>query len=131
EAALMETHARIEAAAMALHSAGLVVACIGGGHDLTLPTVTALAEHAGLAVGGINFDAHTDVRARAGSGMPSRRLSEKGSMSATAFVELGLGRFVNAGADIEWLAEQGATLRRADDILGPRRYRREVLPAAL
>src|SRR5688500_17511874 len=68
EADLLETHARVEAAVQQLHSAGLVVACIGGGHDLTLPAVSALAEHAGLAVGGINFDAHTDVRDRIGSG---------------------------------------------------------------
>ena len=131
DAALFETHARIEAAVMALHSAGLVVACVGGGHDLTLPAVTALAEHAGLAVGGINFDAHTDVRERVGSGMPFRALIETGKLSPTSFVELGLGRFVNAGADLEWLAEQGATMRRADDVFPLRRFRREILPAAM
>lgn len=131
DAALFETHARIEEAAMALHSAGLVVACIGGGHDLTLPAVTALAEHWGLAVGGVNFDAHTDVRERAGSGMPFRRLIEMGKLSPSAFVELGLGRFVNAEVDLEWLAEQGATMRRADDVFPLRRYRREILPAAM
>ena len=130
EPALAETHARVEAAVRELHSAGLVVACIGGGHDLTLPAVAALAQHSGLAVGGINFDAHTDVRDRPGSGMPFRRLIEKSWLSPTAFVEIGLGRFANSEADVEWLSEQGATAWRADDVVGLRRYRREVLPAA-
>ena len=131
EAALLETHARVEAAAQQLHSAGLVVACIGGGHDLTLPAVSALAEHAGLAVGGINFDAHTDVRDKVGSGMPFRRLIEKGSLSPTAFVELGLGRFANAGGDLEWLIAQGATTRRADDLLDLQAFEQRALPAAM
>jgi formimidoylglutamase len=131
EAALMETHARVEAAVLQLHGAGLIVACIGGGHDLTLPAVAALAQHSGLAVGGINFDAHTDVRERIGSGMPFRKLIEKSWLSPTAFVEVGLSRFVNSEADWEWLVEQGSVAWRADDVLGLRRYRREVLPAAM
>jgi formiminoglutamase len=63
--------------------------------------------------------------------MPFRRLIETGKLSPTAFVELGLGRFVNAGSDLEWLAEQGATMRRAEDVLPLRRFRRDILSAAL
>ena len=52
--------------------------CIGGGHDLALPCDHRLSRAAGRAVGGINFDAHLDVRERVGSGMAFRRLIDGG-----------------------------------------------------
>ena len=109
EAALLATHARAEAAARALHDAGYVPAGIGGGHDLALPCIAAYAAHAGHAVGGVNFDAHLDVRERVGSGMPFRRLITGGHVDGYAFVELGLGRFANDRDDVEWARAQGAT----------------------
>jgi formimidoylglutamase len=117
EAALFETHRRVEAAARELHQLGLVVVGIGGGHDLTLPTVTALAKHAGRAVGGVNVDAHLDVRERVGSGMPFRRLIDGGFLDAPRFVEVGLGRFANEQTDFEWLRGRGAELVLVDEVL--------------
>jgi formiminoglutamase len=117
EAALFETHRRVEAAAQALHELGLVVVGVGGGHDLSLPTLSAFAKHAGQAIGGINVDAHLDVRERVGSGMPFRRLIEGGWLDAGHFVELGLGRFSNEQQDFEWLRTRGAELLLVDDIL--------------
>src|SRR5262249_30908324 len=64
EAALLATHARVESAAGALHAAGCVTIAIGGGHDLALPCIAAWARQRGGAVGGINLDAHLDVRER-------------------------------------------------------------------
>ncbi len=116
EERLFATHARIEEAARQLHALGLVPVCVGGGHDLSLPTIRAFARHTGAAVGGINVDAHLDVRARVGSGMPFRRLIEEGSLSAERFVEFGVGRFVNDADDIAWLKERGATLLSAERI---------------
>jgi formiminoglutamase len=116
EAALFETHRRVEAAARELHALGLTVVAIGGGHDLTLPTVTALAKHMGQAVGGVNVDAHLDVRERVGSGMPFRRLIEGGFLEPTRFVELGLGRFANEQGDFEWLRDRGAKLVFVDQV---------------
>jgi formimidoylglutamase len=117
EAALFETHERVEAAARALHDQGLVVVAVGGGHDLSLPTISALARHEGRALGGINVDAHLDVRERVGSGMPFRRLIEAGLLDARRFVELGLGRFANERGDLEWLSTRGAALVLVDQVL--------------
>jgi arginase family enzyme len=116
EAALLETHARVERAVLKLHRLGLVPVCIGGGHDLTLPGVTALAKHAGAAVGGISVDAHLDVRARAGSGMAFRRLIETRRLEPRWFAVVGVGRFANEPEHLTWLTKQGARLFFADPV---------------
>jgi formimidoylglutamase len=116
-AALLETHARVEAAARQLHEQGLVVVAVGGGHDLSLPTLTAYSKHCGRALGGINFDAHLDVRERVGSGMPFRRLIEGGFLDAQRFVELGLNRFANEQEDVTWAKARGVELVLVDDVL--------------
>ena len=116
-AALLETHARVEAAARQLHELGLVVIGVGGGHDLSLPTLTAYAKHAGKPLGGINFDAHLDVRERVGSGMPFRRLIEGGFVEPRRFVELGLNRFANEQQDVAWAKSRGVELVLVDDVL--------------
>jgi len=116
EGALFETHARIEAAVTELRRLGLVVVGIGGGHDLALPSVAAVGEVHGAALGGINLDAHLDVRARVGSGMPFRRLIERGVLDPRRFVELGLGRFANDEVDLDWLRELGGQLVFAAEI---------------
>lgn len=117
EAALLATHARVEAAARQLHEQGLVVVGIGGGHDLTLPSVTALSKHCGAALGGINVDAHLDVRERIGSGMPFRKLIEGGFLEPRRFVELGVNRFANDEQDVAWLAQRGAELVLVEQVL--------------
>ncbi len=117
EPALTATHARAQAAARALHDAGYVTVGVGGGHDLALPCIAAYAAHVGRAVGGVNFDAHLDVRERVGSGMPFRRLITGGHVDGHAFVELGLGRFANDRGDVEWARAQGATLISAAAVL--------------
>ncbi|HEY6816220.1 MAG TPA: arginase family protein [Croceibacterium sp.] len=116
ERALCETHGRIEAAVSELRRSGLVVVGIGGGHDLTFPSVAAVGAAHGAPLGGINLDAHLDVRARVGSGMPFRRLIERGVLDPRRFVELGLGRFANDQADLDWLRERGGQLVFAREI---------------
>ncbi len=116
EAALHETHARVQAAVGALHAAGCTTIAIGGGHDLALPCIAAYARHAGVAVGGINLDAHLDVRERVGSGMPFRRLITGGHLEPRAFIELGLGRFANDASDVAWARAHGVMLISADEI---------------
>jgi formimidoylglutamase len=116
-AALFETHRRVESAVGALHEQGLVTICVGGGHDLSLPSISALARHCGRALGGINLDAHLDVRERVGSGMPFRKLIEAQQLDPGRFVELGVGRFANDPSDIEWLEKRGGTLIYAQTVL--------------
>jgi len=117
ERALLETHQRVQRAVAALHARGMISICVGGGHDLSLPSIAAVSTSTGGALGGINLDAHLDVRERIGSGMPFRRLIEDGSLDPRRFVELGLGRFVNDERDLEWLRAQGGTSIHAEVIL--------------
>ncbi len=109
-AALHATHDRVTEAVGALHEAGLVPVCVGGGHDLTLAGVRALAGAAGGSVGGVNVDAHMDVRPEVGSGMPFRELIEGGFLAPARFVEYGIGRFVTPEAQAAWARERGVTV---------------------
>jgi len=117
EAALLETHRRVYEAITFLLEHGFVPVCVGGGHDLSLPAISALGRRHGAALGGINLDAHLDVRTRVGSGMPFRRLIEAGQLDPRRFAEIGLGRFSNDAADLEWISAQGARLIFAETLL--------------
>lgn len=117
EAALLETHRRVLEAVTSLHEHGLIVVCVGGGHDLSLPAISALSQHVAGPLGGINLDAHLDVRARVGSGMPFRRLIEGEHLDPRRFVEVGLGRFSNDAHDLEWIGSRGAWLIHAETVL--------------
>lgn len=117
EAALFETHRRVESAVADLQERGLVTLCVGGGHDLSLPSLRAVAQRVGHPLGGVNLDAHLDVRARAGSGMPFRALIEGNHLAPRRFLEVGLGRFSNDRGDLEWLEQQGATLLFGETVL--------------
>jgi len=117
EAALFETHRRVLEAVSYLHEHSLLPVCIGGGHDLSLPSISALSRAAGAPLGGINLDAHLDVRTRVGSGMPFRRLIEGGQLEPARFAEVGLGRFSNDPGDLEWISARGARLLFAETLL--------------
>jgi len=112
--ALTETHERVTEAALAIHEAGMVPVCLGGGHDLTFPAVRALSRHAGVAIGGLNFDAHLDVREEPGSGMPFRALIDGGHVNPRCFTVLGAGRFLNTREHSEWLTGKGGRIIDAE-----------------
>ena len=114
---LHETHDRVTEAVRAIHELGMVPLCLGGGHDLTFPSVRALAQHTGGPVGGLNVDAHLDVREEVGSGMPFRSLIEGGFLDAGCFTTLGVGRFSNNQEHCEWLRERGGRLVDAEMVL--------------
>lgn len=111
--ALEATHRRITEAASALLELGLVPVGIGGGHDLTFPLVrAAAARFPGLR--GLYFDAHLDVRAEPGSGMPFRALLEQTPVEA---VELfGFSPMVNSSAHLEWFLAHGGSLGEEIDL---------------
>lgn len=108
--ALNETHRRITDALQAVHRAGMIPICIGGGHDLTFPSVRALALHNASAVGGVSIDPHLDVRETIGSGMPFRSLIEASHLEPARFSVLGIGRFTNSRAHTEWLGSRGGAI---------------------
>ncbi|MEO1130663.1 MAG: arginase family protein, partial [Planctomycetota bacterium] len=115
ESTLHATHDRVTEACAELHRRGIVPVCIGGGHDLTFASVRALAKHETTSVGGVNVDAHLDVREQVGSGMPFRSLIEGGYLQPSRFVEFGLGRFANSRAHLQWLREVGGlAVERSD-----------------
>lgn len=114
---LHETHRRITEAVTKLHQLGMITVCVGGGHDLTLPAVRALAQFTGRPVGGINVDAHLDVRESIGSGMPFRSLLEGGFLDGRRFCEFGISRFVTTREHNEFLQLRHASVVTIDKVL--------------
>ena len=115
--AMHETHTRVTEALFAIHKRGLLPVCIGGGHDLTYPSVRALSQHLGRGVGGVNVDAHLDVRETDGSGMPYRAGIEGGYIDATRFIEFGIARFGNSRAHCEWLLSRFGEIVTVDKVV--------------
>lgn len=126
EAALEATHERVRGVFRALHERGAVTVGIGGGHDLTAAMVEgAMAGRGVSGVGGVNVDPHLDVREEVGSGMPFRRLIERGVVDGARYSTVGVGRFANSRAHVEWLRSRGGrvvTLEegRSGGMWGPR-----------
>jgi len=98
------THQHVTAAVTDLLERGLFPVAIGGGHDGTLPFVSAVAQHHG-PLAGIYCDAHLDVREQPGSGMPFRALTERGHASQLHVV--GLNPLCNAQEHANWFAAHG------------------------
>jgi arginase family enzyme len=76
-----------------------------------------LSKHYNTPVGGINLDAHLDVRDRIGSGMAFRRLIDGKHLDPRRFVEAGLSRFANDEIDLNWLSGKCAKLIFADSLV--------------
>ncbi|GAB3237494.1 agmatinase [Hymenobacter seoulensis] len=90
------------------------VVVLGGSHDGTYSTVRALRDATdGQPVGGINLDAHADVKDRPGiisSGTPFGKLLREEVLSGERFTEIGLHSNLNTKEDIDFLHQQQATI---------------------
>ena len=89
------------------------VLVLGGSHDGTYSTVRGLVDaHGGRPVGGVNLDAHADVKDRPeiSSGTPFGKLLREGYLAGPRFTEIGLHSNLNAQADIDFLHQQQAHL---------------------
>ncbi|GAA4380552.1 formimidoylglutamase [Hymenobacter koreensis] len=89
------------------------VVILGGSHDGTYATVRGLFDASGQRpVGGINLDAHADVKDRAdlGSGTPYGKLLREGFVAGSRFTEIGLHSNLNTWDDINFLNQQDATI---------------------
>lgn len=104
---LAETHNRLTHAAGELLDAGLFPIMIGGGHDLTFAFVRAVAKRID-SLGGIYFDAHLDVRAEEGSGMPFRRLVE--TCGVSRLDAIGISPFANTREHMHWFHSHGGRI---------------------
>lgn len=104
---LAETHNRLTHAAGELLDAGLFPIMIGGGHDLTYAFVRAIAQRCS-SLGGIYFDAHLDVRAEEGSGMPFRKLVEDSGV--TRLDAVGISPFANSREHMHWFHSHGGRI---------------------
>lgn len=109
---LDETHERVSAAVEAMLAADLFPIGIGGGHDLTYAFVRPVARRLPGMVG-VYFDAHLDVRAEQGSGMPFRRLVE--DCAVRGLHVQGLDRFANTTEHVTWFQGHGGHI----DGMGP------------
>lgn len=117
---LGETHERVSEATLALLEMGMFPIAIGGGHDLTFPFVRAVARVFGT-LKGLYLDAHLDVRAEPGSGMPFRSLVESRLVSMLSV--WGIDPLVNTTQHAAWFAAHGgsflARASRPDVVPGP------------
>ncbi|WP_035568117.1 arginase family protein [Hymenobacter sp. IS2118] len=87
------------------------VVVLGGSHDGTYSTVRGLFDASGgRAVGGINLDAHADVKDNPNltSGSPFGRLLREGFLTGAEFTEIGLHTNLNTEEDIAFLHQQNA-----------------------
>jgi arginase family enzyme len=102
---LQETHDRVTAVVGALLAEDLLPVMIGGGHDLTFPFVRAVAAEVGKPMHGVYFDAHLDVRAEEGSGMPFRRLVE--DCGVRELHVHGMDEMANTAEHLSWFQGHG------------------------
>jgi formimidoylglutamase len=90
------------------------VVVLGGSHDGTYSTVRGLHDATGgLPLGGINLDAHADVKDRPdliSSGTPFGKLLREGVLAGPRFTEIGLHSNLNTKADIDFLHQQQVTI---------------------
>lgn len=110
----IRTHQRVTEMVTTVLEKGIFPIVIGGGHDLSFATIRALAEHSKGQVGGINVDAHLDVRpvkdGVISSGTPFRRALEElgGKVEGKRFVELAVSEKINAEEHHQYLRDKGA-----------------------
>ena len=87
------------------------VVVLGGSHDGSYSTVRGLFDASdGKAVGGINLDAHADVKDKAeiSSGTPFGKLLREKFVAGPQFTEIGLHSNLNTKEDIDFLNQQDA-----------------------
>lgn len=87
------------------------VVVLGGSHDGTYSTVRGLFDAVkGRPVGGINLDAHADVKDKPdiSSGTPFGKLLREGFVPGRAFTEIGLHSNLNTQTDLDFLHAQQA-----------------------
>ena len=107
-----ESLRRLEAAVLAVASAGAIPVVLGGDHSITWPDATGVARHVGWGrVSLIHFDAHADTAdtqfgSLYGHGTPMRRLIESGAVRGDRFLQIGLRGYWPEPPTLAWMADQ-------------------------
>ncbi len=113
------SHERLTAVVESVLARGAIPVVIGGGHDATFATVGAL-QHRWPSCGGINVDAHLDMRpvedGRIGSGTPYRRILEELQVPGENLVEFGLQGYANSREHLEYAGQHGVRCHTAGQL---------------
>lgn len=114
-----ETHVRVTEAVEGLLKKGTLPIVIGGGHDITIGTVRALSKFYSRT-GGINIDAHFDVREIVNdnitSGVPFRKLLDTGLLKGEDFVEMGAHDNLNSKVYYDYLISKKVSIITLSEI---------------
>ncbi len=117
---IIGTHERITAAVDSLLTKGILPIVIGGGHDISIGTVRALSRFYSGKIGGINIDAHFDVREiideKITSGAPFRRLMEMDFLKGENFVEMGAHDNLNSKTYYDYLVSKKVSVFTLSDV---------------
>lgn len=93
---------------------------IGGGHDISYATSKALSEINSKKIGGMNIDAHFDVRPvlrnHISSGTPFRMLLEKNYIKGKFFFEVASQGHLNSPVYNNWLKKLGTPVYFLSDV---------------
>jgi formimidoylglutamase len=111
---IIETHKRITHSVHNLLIKKIFPIIIGGGHDISIGTVRALSQFHSKKIGGINIDAHFDVREIVNgtitSGTPFRKLLDIGLLTGEHFVEMGAHDNLNSRVYFDYLVSKNVSI---------------------
>ena len=114
-----ETHERISTALDSLLVKKILPVVIGGGHDLSIGTIRALSNFHSGEIGGINIDAHFDVReiidSRITSGTPFRKLLDTDLFKGENLVEMGAHDNLNSRTYYDFLMSKSVSVFTLSD----------------
>ena len=115
-----KTHTNITAAVKYAFGYAKTLVVLGGGNDISYATIKGFSQTYNGNIGGMNCDAHFDVREvrdkRMTSGTPYRRLLEDNYLKGKNFIEFATQGHVNSSAHKKWLLSRRARIFFLSDI---------------
>ncbi len=115
------SHKAIRASTDAICKAGAAPVVLGGDHSISLPTISAVAQHHDdLAV--VHFDTHADTAhenwgVEYGHGTPFRRLVESGAVAGDRLVQIGLRGGWPWEEEWAWMRSAGMRWHRMEQVI--------------
>lgn len=106
-----DSHDNIRQRVSQVATRGIVPIVLGGDHSISLPAITAVAQHHGFGrIGVVHFDAHADTADTVDGnlvshGTPMRRLIESGAVNGRNFVQIGLRGYWPPAEVFDWMRD--------------------------